>query len=275
MLIEHRVRETIDAFASRLRRDLDAHIRALVSDLTRLIQDGHEGWRNEMERAVADTRVDAERTFRTRLDTTRADLMRDLDARLSNERAELEAGVAAQRAEMRQDQIDVFSRLVGNIRRLDEGTSLSGILETLARGAAVEASRVGIFIVDGEMLRSWGHFGFASGNTPHDTPLADAGVLAHVIANKQSAFVAKTADDRDPDAPLFMQMPTDHHGLVVPIIVGGDVVGLLYADGLDRRPDRERASVWPEQVELLVRHAALRLENVTSVRTVEVLTKPF
>ena len=71
-----------------------------------------------------------------------------------------------------------------------------------------------------------------------------------------------------------MRLPPDHSGLVVPLVVGGNVVVLLYADGLERRAEIEEAPVWTEQVEVLVRHAALRLENVTSLRTVEVLTRP-
>ena len=273
MLIEHRVRETVDAFTTRVRRDLDAHTRALVADLTRLFQEGQESSRGELDRAVNDARIDAERSFRARLEATRADLTRELDTRLSNERAELEAATAANRSEMREEQIATFGRLLGSIRRLDEGTSLSGILDTLARGAAVEAARVAVLIVDGDgaVLRSWGQFGFATGHGPHDMPLSDSPLLASVIGMKQTAYIPRPTNDNDPGVPSFMRMPPDHVGVAIPLIVGGDVVGVLYADGRDRRPDH--ASVWPEQVEMLVRHAALRLENVTSVRTVEVLTK--
>jgi transcriptional regulator with GAF, ATPase, and Fis domain len=102
-------------------------------------------------------------------------------------------------------------------------------------------------------------------------PLTDSPLLASVIAMKQTSYIARATNEGDPHLPYFMRMPPDHVGIAVPIIVGGEVVGVLYADGHDRRADH--AAVWPEQVELLVRHAALRLENVTSVRTVEVLTK--
>jgi hypothetical protein len=61
---------------------------------------------------------------------------------------------------------------------------------------------------------------------------------------------------------------------VTPIAVAGEVVAILYADDVDRLAEQEDAPVWTEEVELLVRHASLRLENVTSERTVEVLTRP-
>ena len=70
-----------------------------------------------------------------------------------------------------------------------------------------------------------------------------------------------------------MRVPAGHTGLVTPIAVAGEVVALLYADDADRPPTKEGAPIWTEDVEVLVRHASLRLENVTSERAVEVLTR--
>jgi hypothetical protein len=50
-------------------------------------------------------------------------------------------------------------------------------------------------------------------------------------------------------------------------------VAVLYAEGAERRSEQDEAGVWAEEVELLVRHAASRLENVTSERTVAALTR--
>jgi hypothetical protein len=61
--------------------------------------------------------------------------------------------------------------------------------------------------------------------------------------------------------------------LIAPLAVGGDVVAVLYAEGAERPSEQEEAAVWAEEVELLVRHAAARLENVTSERTVAALTR--
>ncbi len=71
-----------------------------------------------------------------------------------------------------------------------------------------------------------------------------------------------------------MRVPTGHIGLVTPIVVAGEVVAVLYGDGADRVSEQEDAPLWTDEVELLVRHASLRLENVTSERTVEVLYRP-
>ena len=72
-----------------------------------------------------------------------------------------------------------------------------------------------------------------------------------------------------------MRAMSGNTGLVVPIIVAGAVVAMLYAEGPDRpsgQTAQTPASLWIEHVEVLVRHASSRLENVTSRRTVEVLT---
>jgi hypothetical protein len=70
-----------------------------------------------------------------------------------------------------------------------------------------------------------------------------------------------------------MRAGVAHSGLVVPIVVAGSVVALLYAEGPERQAGASAAaSLWTEHVEVLVRHASSRLENVTSRRTVEVLT---
>jgi hypothetical protein len=69
-----------------------------------------------------------------------------------------------------------------------------------------------------------------------------------------------------------MRVPAGHTGVVIPIVVAGEVVAVLYGD-VDRLAAPEDGPVWIEDLELLVRHASVRLENVTSERTVEVLTR--
>jgi hypothetical protein len=50
------------------------------------------------------------------------------------------------------------------------------------------------------------------------------------------------------------------------------VVAVLFAEGPERVAGQTATSVWMEHIEVLVRHASSRLENITSRRTVEVLT---
>ena len=196
----------------------------------------------------------------------------DLDAHAPRLSADVLAALKAERQRWRDEHTAAFTRLVDAIRQLDEATSLSGVLKALAKGAMTEASRVAMLLVDGDELRLWGHFGFGDAPSPSDITLGRQGPFDEAIASLGPVPVHPAG--LDASRPSFMRLPPDHSGLIVPLVVGGNVVALLYADGLERRPEIEEAPVWTEQVEVLVRHAALRLENVTSLRTVEVLTRP-
>lgn len=302
MPIEHRVREALDAYMARVRHDMDAHLRGLTSDLMRLLSDQQEYWRSDLERSVAEARTDAERTFRARLETARDELTRELDLRLSRERADLvaqheklqaeraalhekwqaeraaappapPAPVAAPADDARESRMDTMERLMRSVRRLDEADSLSGILEALAQGAAAETSRVAILLVDGDTLKVWGHRGFVQGQGPTEMPVSATGTLAAAVALRQTSFVPPLIEGREHSVPVFMRVPVGHTGLIVPLVVGGECVALLYADDVNRTPQQEDAPIWTEEVDLLARHASLRLENITSVRTVEVLTR--
>lgn len=283
MAIEHRVREAVDAYVARVRHDLDAHVRGLTSDLARLIGEQQDQWHRELDRAVSEARAESERVFRARIEGIRDELTREMDTRMARERVEMQERLAlaqdgqlprSRKNDVRDSRVDTVERLLTAVRRIDEATSLSGILEALARGAAAETSRVAILLVEGDMLRTWGHFGFEAGAGPVAMPIGASGTLAAAVALGQTSFVPPLIEGRESSVPLFMRVPVGHTGLVVPLSVGGDVVAILYADDVDRSEEQEDAPVWTEEVELLARHSALRLENVTSVRTVEVLAHP-
>lgn len=274
MAMDQHVREAVETFMMRVRRDLDAHLRTLTSDLLRFAQETQDTCRAELERAVSDAQGDAERSYRARIETLRGELTREMELRLVSQRAELQVARADYKHAVREGRVETLERLLGAVRRIDEATSLSGILEALAKGAASETSRVAVLLVDAEMLRVWGHYGFAANTGPVDVTLSQSGVLAAAVALRQTSFVPPLLENRESGAPAFMRVPVGHTGLVTPIVVAGEVVAVLYADDVDRLATQEDAPVWPEEVELLVRHAAARLENVTSERTVEVLTRP-
>jgi putative methionine-R-sulfoxide reductase with GAF domain len=195
-----------------------------------------------------------------------------METRLARERADLQE--ALRKNEARESRVDTVERLLGSVRRIDEATSLSSILEALVQGASAETSRVGVLLVDGDRLKVWGHRGFAQGTGPSDMPIGASGTLAAAIAMRQSSFVPPVIDVRANPTPVFMRVPVGFTGVVVPLVVGGDVVAVLYADDVDRSPTQEDAPIWIEEVELLARHASICLENVTSVRTVELLARP-
>jgi hypothetical protein len=109
---------------------------------------------------------------------------------------------------------------------------------------------------------------------PVDLPADASPTLANAIALRQTTTVPPVGDRPPAHVPAFMRVAASQVGLILPLVLGRQVVALVYAEGADRQAHETNEPVWTEQVEVLVRHAAARLENVTSQRTVEVLTNP-
>lgn len=265
MTIEERIREVVDA-----------HVQSLTSDLVRVVAEQDTQWRMELDRVVAEAqeareaRESAENEARVQQEED-ARLREANESRLREETAAAQSlmGATHSRREIR---VETLERLLGAVRRIDESNSLTGILGALIHGAAAETSRVAILLVDGYMFRTWDHQGFEDGTSPTEMPIGGSGTLAAAVALRQSSFVPPMIEGRESSVPEFMRVPAGHTGLVVPLAIGGEVVAVLYADDMFRSVEQEDAPLWTEEVELLARHAALRLENITSVRTVEVLT---
>lgn len=239
---EHQVRDAIERFISRVRQDTDTHLEALSSDLLAIV-------RGDM-RMGRDTHADHD----------------DLDrAAVEVARAVAEGGAQARR--------DLMSSVVVSLRRLDDAATLSGILDALADGAAQEASRVAVLVTDAVGFRAYRHHGFPPGGSPVDVPADASPVLSSVVGLRQSTVVRGSSAPPDPLVPAFMRAAAGQVGVMTPIVVANAVVALVYCEGPDRGPGEPNAPVWTEHVEVLIRHASARLENVTSKRTVEVLTR--
>jgi hypothetical protein len=165
---------------------------------------------------------------------------------------------------------DLISRVADAVRRLDDATSLRGVLDALADGASAEASRVAVLLVDGDTLRSYRQYGFAPGVASAEVPVGASPLLASAVKLRQVTPVPAVTRP-DPTVPAFMRVSPGHTGLILPVVLQREAVALVYADGADRETEQAGAPVWTEQVEVLVRHASARLENVTSQRTAEAL----
>jgi hypothetical protein len=220
--------------------------------------------RAELQRARDEAvalRLEAERT-REQLETAAAELavVRDraiaAEQTLETERqtaataldSERQAAATA-RVEERQGEMAGYDRLIAGVRRIGQGGTLSDVLTALAESAASETSRTAVLVASGEGFRAFSLLGFG---------------------NVEPGLISK-ADVADLTRGLpFAPLSGDRAGFSVPIEVGGQTVAIVYADDTtDAQP--LVPSAWPEAIEILARHAALRLETLTALRTVQAL----
>jgi hypothetical protein len=245
MLPEERIREAIEGLIARVRQDLDVHGQSLGVDLTTAVRDQRALWETELASAVSD------------------------------EHAQRTADLDALKATLGRDHAGAFARLLGAVRHLDASMSLRGILEALAAGARTEAARTVLLMLDGRTLRVWGAFGYPDGQGPSDVSVDADSLLVSAVDGVEPVDVPSVEQGGAvPNRPTFLRPLAGHAGRLVPLAVGGNVVAVLYCEGADERAGGQAGPIWIQPIEILVRHAALRLENVTSIRTVEALTNP-
>jgi hypothetical protein len=182
---------------------------------------------------------------------------------------ELKAAVAAARVKEREVEMAGVTRLLESVRGLDGATTLSEVLDALALAAGREAARAAVVVLRGERIHGWKLTGFGPRDAQPkliDLPLAESGVIALAVG---AARAVTTRDSATAAAgPGFEKLPSDRMGLAVPVVVGGRVVAIVYADAvsLDGH-DRPVPSSWPELIEVLARHAGRCLEALTTQKT--------
>jgi hypothetical protein len=160
------------------------------------------------------------------------------------------------------------TRLLESIRGLDGASSLSEVLDAVALASAREAARAAVVVLRADRIQGWKMSGFGPRDKQPksiDLPLAESGVIGLAVA---AARAVTTRDGQSAAAgPGFETLPADRMGLAVPVIVGGRVVAVIYADGvtLDGH-ERPVPSGWPEVIEVLARHAGRCLEALTTQR---------
>jgi hypothetical protein len=262
---EPSVPDALETAVGRVRQAMDAELRELSAAMLRAWQEREALASQDRDRAVAEARREAETIADTRIDALRQELEQDLTANRSELQAvreQLHASIPAARV----------AQLVAAMRRLDDTKSLHTILQGLVEAAAAAAGRASVMILEGGTLRAWAHLGFGADAHPVDVPLAQPSILQTAVLQRTIAPVTATGESAA-STPAFMRLAGATTALALPIVVGADVVAVLYADDTGRRSDTQ-AATWAQELELLVRHASLRLASVTSVRTVELLTSP-
>jgi len=183
--------------------------------------------------------------------------------------ADLKAAVAAARVKEREIEMSCASRLLESVRGLDGATSLSEVLDALALAAAKEAARAAVVVLRADRVLGWKMSGFgARDKQPKsvDLALADSGLIGLAIG------AGRPVNTRDSHTAAigsgFETLPPDRMGLAVPVVVGGRVVAVVYADAVSSDGgDRHVPSSWPEFIEILARHAGRCLEALASQKS--------
>ena len=236
MALEDRIRASVDLALEELRARLDHEVRAIVQQLLTAAGEEH-----------------AEALSAANAQATQA----------------LNDSIADAHARERESELAGVTRLLESIRGLDGATSLSEVLDALGQAAGREASRAAVLVVRHERLLGWKLAGFGARDAqPKSVELGlnEGGVIGLAVG---SARPVTTRDSSTAaGGPGFAQLPADRTGFAVPVIVGGRVVAVVYADSVTS-DGREHTvpSGWPEVIEVLVRHAARCLEALTAQKT--------
>jgi len=241
---EARMRATLDAAVTDARRDereqASTEVRRLAAlEAEQKIVLAQAAAETRTKQALADAAAQAEQAIK---DSVRAAQLREREAEMA-----------------------ALSRLLESIRGLDGATTLSEVLDALGQAAARESSRAAVLVLRNERLLGWKLSGFGPRDSQPkaiDLGLNEGGVVALAV----NAARAITTRDNSTGAggPEFAELPVDRMGFAVPVIVGGRVVAVVYADsaGGDGR-EHLVPSGWPEVIEVLARHAARCLEALT------------
>jgi hypothetical protein len=171
---------------------------------------------------------------------------------------------AALRAAAEQGSLAAMERLLDAFRRLDQASTLTALIDTLAEAAAGETTRSAVFVVRGREARGWRVAGFA--DAPADirlvsVPLDAAGAIGVCVRSKGRVDITP-ATFADTGALAFMTAADAASGLAMPVTLGGETAAIIYGDdGGAGGP-----AGWRETIEILARHASRCLEAQTAIR---------
>ena len=264
-LIEVRRAALDDAQADTQRQIAEAEARVRASI------DGEVAAARDDERTK--TAIEVRRLVEAEAEQKRSDAAAAADARMKMALADADAkadqllkeSVREAQVREREAEMAALTRLLESIRGLDGATSLSEVLDALGQAAGREASRAAVLVLRNDRLLGWKLSGFGARDTQPkgiDLGLNDSGVIGLAVG---TARPVTTRDSRTAaEGPGFAHLPTDRLGFAVPVIVGGRVVAVVYADTVSDHKDHAVPSGWPEVIEVLARHAARCLEALTS-----------
>jgi hypothetical protein len=161
-----------------------------------------------------------------------------------------------------------LERLLDGFRRLDQATTLTGLLDALAEAAAGEATRCAVFVVRGREVRGWRVAGFA--DAPADVRLVSLGVDAAgavgVCVRSKGRVDISPSTFADSDL-AFLASGEAASGLALPVTLGGETAAVIYGDD----NGAGGPAGWRETLEILARHASRCLEAQTAIRAAKLV----
>lgn len=247
----------------------EAEARARAQEKETYAQIRIEDRENDQREIRKQLEVEVEEKMRVALEAAENRMRMALADAQATAADELKSAVASARVKEREIEMAGVSRLLESVRGLDGATSLSEVLDALSLAAAREAARAAVVVVRAERIQGWKMSGFGPRDAQPksiDLSLADSGVIGYAIG------VGRAVTTRDSQTasvgPGFESLPANSTGLAVPVIVGGRVVAVVYADSVSvDGQERPVPSSWPELIEVLARHAGRCLEGLTNLRT--------
>jgi multidrug efflux pump subunit AcrA (membrane-fusion protein) len=170
---------------------------------------------------------------------------------------------AALRAAADQGSLAAMERLLDAFRKLDQATTLTALIDSLAEAAAGEMTRSAVFVIRGRDVRGWRVSGF--NDAPADVRLVNvsldaAGGIGVCVRSKGRVDItpATFADGE----LAFIASADAASGLAMPVTLGGETAAVIYGDdGGAGGP-----AGWRETIEILARHASRCLEAQTAIR---------
>jgi hypothetical protein len=274
MTFDEQLQRALETLSDRLRDDLNRGFQAVSAELGAAARADREA-----AAAEASERVGAEAAEQARQEGARAaahlaQAVTDAEARARTAaehaaRERLERALAAARADLKAAEAAASERLTDAVSIIGRARSLTETLDALVACAGREMSRAGLLLVRDDRMRSWGVVGFPPDfdQTRLDLPLRDSGLIGDAVRSGEP--VSSLSGDH---VPAGLNGHADATAL--PVVVGGQVVAVLYADrdseeAANEAADRPAAHA---RLQVMVRHASQRLEALTALGTARLLS---
>jgi flagellar biosynthesis/type III secretory pathway protein FliH len=175
------------------------------------------------------------------------------------------------RGEQRFKEQQLAHALADAMRTLDRAPSLSAILDVLVNACGLEAPRVAVLLTGADRFRAWRLRGFGAPfdrSVEFEVALVDAGLLVDVVRTQAGASVRSGGT-----VPSFAGDTPHADAFATPVVLGGQVVAVVYADCASEPPaEGADEPAWWARIEAITRHAARCLETVTALRTAQLFT---